>query len=206
LLYGTVGYADTKSEIPGGGCTSSGRSTSIRPDHTESHVWDARSGFEWRFDHDASWLFASTGARSDVRDDGSPFYGEARVEYDFTKSLGRPFAVELAGKHRLRRLDGENLTGSISGGTASRPWREGEHYTSLKIAPKWSVSQGFEYTTLAGFPTYYVNGSVAYRFSGQSDVVRVFVGQQRGGLRCVNGICKVFPPFEGARAELTLRF
>ena len=36
--------------------------------------------------------------------------------------------------------------------------------------------------------------------------LRLFVGQQRGGLRCVSGICRLFPAFSGARIELTLRF
>ena len=55
------------------------------------------------------------------------------------------------------------------------------------------------------FPTYYNSGSVLYRFTNDSNL-RLFVGQQRGGLRCVSGVCRVFPAFEGARAELTLRF
>ena len=36
--------------------------------------------------------------------------------------------------------------------------------------------------------------------------LRLFAGQQRGALRCLNGVCKVFPDFTGARAELVLRF
>ena len=85
------------------------------------------------------------------------------------------------------------------------PWFQGEHYTALKIAPKWVLSQGIEYTTQLGFPTYYFNGAILYRFTSDSNL-RIFAGQQRGGLKCVSGICKVFPPFEGARVELTLRF
>jgi hypothetical protein len=46
---------------------------------------------------------------------------------------------------------------------------------------------------------------VLYRFSSANNV-KIFAGQQRGGLKCVNGVCKVFPPFEGVRAELTMRF
>ena len=31
-------------------------------------------------------------------------------------------------------------------------------------------------------------------------------GTQRGGLKCVNGVCRTFPPFAGARAELVIRY
>ena len=201
LVYGTVAHAVTTSEVPGGGCDASGRSTASNPKDTTTTIWDTLTGFEWRFDHDRSWLFASAGARSDVTENDSPYNQERRIEYDWNQRIRGPFALELAGRHRARKIDQENLRDGVS-----HAWHEGDHTTSLKIAPKWIFSQGFEYTTQAGLPTYYVNGSVAYRFNSESDVVRVFVGQQRGGLRCVSGVCKVFPPFEGARAEMTLRF
>ncbi len=201
LVYSTVGYAVTAAEAPGGGCNVAGRSIATHPDETTTRVVDLVPGFEWRFDRDRSWLFASAGGRSDVRETGEPYYLERRVEYDYNQRIGGPFTFELTGRHRTRQQDNENVKDG-----ASRPWVEGEHYSALKLAPKWTFTQGVEYTTRAGLPTMYFNGAVSYRFAGQSDVVRVFVGQQRGGLRCVSGVCKVFPPFEGARAELTLRF
>jgi len=36
--------------------------------------------------------------------------------------------------------------------------------------------------------------------------VKLLVGSTRGGLRCAGGVCRTFPPFEGARGELTFRF
>ena len=38
------------------------------------------------------------------------------------------------------------------------------------------------------------------------DTVGLFVGQRRGAIRCVSGVCRKFPPFEGARIEITSRF
>ena len=34
----------------------------------------------------------------------------------------------------------------------------------------------------------------------------LLLGSTRGGLRCVSGVCRVFPPFEGARLTAVLRF
>jgi hypothetical protein len=36
--------------------------------------------------------------------------------------------------------------------------------------------------------------------------IKFFGGLARGGLRCVSGVCRIFPPFEGIRTELSLRF
>jgi hypothetical protein len=38
------------------------------------------------------------------------------------------------------------------------------------------------------------------------DMVQVFGGQRRGAVRCVSGVCRQFPPFEGANIELIVRF
>jgi hypothetical protein len=157
---------------------------------------------ELRFDDEKSIAFANLGGRHDITDEGTPYYRELQAQYTVTKHISGPFSVELTGRHRLRVQDRENIHGSNFKGD---PWWEGEHYNALKVAPKWVFSQGFEYTTYIGLPTYYVNGGVLYRFKSDSNV-RLYVGQNRGGLRCVSGICRVFPEFSGARLEVTLRF
>lgn len=205
LFYGIGAYAHTKSEISGGSCDELGRSTTtVRAgaDSVHNDVWDGAGGIEWRFDHDQSHLFASAGARDDSKSNGETYYKEFHTEYAFTKHIAGPYSVELQGRHRLRREENQNAR---NGAGTEQFWREGENYTALKIAPKWVISQGFEYLTLAGFPTYYLNGSVLYRFTEGSNF-RFLVGQQRGGLKCVSGVCKVFPPFSGVRAEITIRF
>ncbi len=204
LFYGIGAYAHTKSEMSGGTCDELGRTTSTvsTPDAVHNDVWDGAAGIEWRFDKDQSHLFASAGARDDSKSSGQTYYKEFHTEYAFTKHISGPYSIELAGRHRLRREENQNAR---NGAGTEQFWREGENYTAIKIAPKWVLSQGFEYLTLAGFPTYYVNGSVLYRFTEGSNF-RFLVGQQRGGLKCVSGVCKVFPPFSGARAEVTIRF
>ena len=204
LVYGTAAYFHSKSELAGGACDQFGHTLSGRAPaaSVQTFVWDGLSGVEWNFDGARSHLFASAGARNDTHADGSPYYRELHAEYALTKHIAGAYSVELSGRHRLRRQEAENNRAPQN---VEQPWREGEHYTSLKIAPKWVVSQGIEYTTLAGLPTMYFNGSALYRFTTQSNL-RVLVGQQRGGLKCVSGVCKVFPAFEGARVELTVRF
>jgi hypothetical protein len=128
-------------------------------------------------------------------------YRERHLEYSLVKYLGNAYSIEAQGFHRLRKEESQN----VDAAHVEQWWNEGENYIALKIAPAWVLSQGFEYTNRVGQPTYYLNGSVLYKFTSASNV-RVFVGQQRGAFRCAAGVCRYFPPFEGARAELTWRF
>jgi hypothetical protein len=36
--------------------------------------------------------------------------------------------------------------------------------------------------------------------------VQLFVDQRRAALRCIAGICRVYPAYEGARLEVVSRF
>jgi Family of unknown function (DUF6029) len=201
LVYGQGIYAFTKTESTSGGCDETGKTISTAGAAlTSNRVWDGLGGFEWHFEDDRSHLFASAGARDDAKDSGDFYYKEFHAEYTFSKYISGPYSFELTGRHRLRKEENQNVRENLT-----EFWRQGEHYTALKIAPKWVFSQGIEYTTQVGFPTYYFNGAVLYRFTSESNI-RVFGGQQRGGLKCVSGICKVFPAYSGARVELTVRF
>ena len=51
--------------------------------------------------------------------------------------------------HRNRFEDTQNARGPNG---ESEPWREGENYTALKIAPKSVISQGIEYIEAAWIP------------------------------------------------------
>jgi Family of unknown function (DUF6029) len=204
IVYGQGIFASTKSEALGGGCDARGKSVTgtRRADSVRDTVWDGLIGVQWAFDKSRSYLYAWAGVRDDRRGDGLSSYREQYAQYTLSKSLGGPYSLEFLGRHRNRFEDTQNARGPNS---ESEPWHEGENYTAIKVAPKWIVSHGFEYSTRLGFPTYYNNGSILYKFTNDSNI-RLFGGQQRGGLRCVSGVCRVFPAYEGVRVELTLRF
>lgn len=153
------------------------------------------------------------------------FYKEGYIRYDFVKHLTGPFSIQLQGFHRRRYeplLPDENA------------WTEGENYTALQWSPYLSLIFGYEYLireqcqpgrsatlTKDARPEkdvcHFVNGGVQWRAGTPSggaakvlsqlfNTVNVFVGQRRAALRCVSGVCRQFPPFEGARLEITSRF
>jgi hypothetical protein len=202
VAYATFGQFVTRSEVPGGQCDHLGRSTAADKDGTTNYVTDASLGLQYIWDDDKSIAFLNVTGRNDVTARGDPYYREVSAQYSVTKFLVGMYSLEFAGRHRYRVQEQENLRSDSLDG---EPWWQGEHQNALKIAPKWVLSQGFEYTTFVGLPTYYINGGVFYRLSNQSNI-RAYIGQNRGGLRCVSGICRVFPSFSGGRVELTLRF
>lgn len=87
----------------------------------------------------------------------------------------------------------------------STPWVEGENYLSLLYSPKLTAAFGYEYTTIFGEHKNFFNGQILYRYTTDK-IIRVFAGQSRPALRCVSGVCRQFPAFEGAKVEAVLRF
>jgi hypothetical protein len=205
LVYAQGVFAYSQTEQPSGACDQFGHTlapTGVANASVEDVVYDGVGGVEYTFDNHLSHVYASTGVRDDTREDGVFQYREQHLEYSIAKYLGGPWSIEVQGRDRHREEQGFNQN-PIN--FQYNWWYEGENYVALRMAPKWVFTQGFEYTTMVGQPLLYFNGSVLYKFTS-GDNVRVFVGEQRGAFRCASGICRFFPAFEGARAELTLRF
>ncbi len=191
-----------------GNIISNGGSTAALVDY----VADGLLGTQYEFENKESHLYATVGARQDVRGTGDLFVQQFELTYNFSKRLSKTVAIEFLGRHRVRYEAGVNV-----GPNGSEHWVEGENYTGLSIAPKWIFTQGFEYTTqdipgsttfagINGYPAWlFLSLGGTYKFTKDSNI-RIFVGQQRGGLKCISGVCRIFPAFEGARTELTLRF
>ncbi len=181
-------------------------------DRNLNRVWDVASGFDVSSQRRQSRASVTIGGRFDQTDSeldpagdrcdpGEPdctnvFYAEEYLRYDLIRWLGGPFALQFQGWHRRRR--------QTIGGPGDR-WFEGFNTTGLTIAPHLSVAFGIEYDTRPALPSTYFNGIFGYKFTPDTSV-SLFVGQRRGALRCVGGVCRVFPPFEGARLDFTARF
>lgn len=170
-----------------------------------NRVWDAAAGFEIVSQHGKSRASATVGSRFDDSEAPNPdafgvlthvFYREIYTRYDIIQWLGGPFALKLQGWHRRRH---QTLGGP------PEPWLELQHLTALEWSPRLTVGVGLEYTGNPQFPPTYVNGVISYALSPSSNI-SLFAGQRRGGLRCVSGVCRVFPPFEGMRIDATFRF
>ena len=205
VVYGSLGRYRTWSERLGE-CDAHGGGLS---DQDRNDVWDPLAGVIVTYNQNNSRANLWGGVRIDdmaiptqlgTAPPSTEYYREAYVRYDALHTINSRWAVQIEGTHRARS---EPQTDATS-------WVEGEHYTGLHWNSTVIASFGYEYTTRYDRQLSYFNGSLFYRLPrrwlSQDSSVRLFAGQQRGALRCINGICKVFPDFAGARLELVLRF
>jgi hypothetical protein len=215
-VYGWLGHYVSATELDQQNRQCADRS-SDGSDDKRTRTWDAAVGSELDFEQKKSHVRAWVGARTTdryepaVNGNGSTtFYREGYLRYDIVKHLGGPFSLQAQGVHR-RRYEPDAFDPPL-------PWTQGENYTALQWAPNFSFIFGYEYLARTGCRKdvdlcHYLSGGVQWRAGSSErfaerllDTVNVFVGQRSGGIRCVSGTCKPFPPFEGARVEIVSRF
>jgi Family of unknown function (DUF6029) len=124
------------------------------------------------------------------------FYTEGYLRHVFELPISDDLSVSLTGRHR-RRAQAEGGPGV--------PWSEGEEVLGLEWAEHSSIGLGAEYDTRPGVPHRYFNVELSHRPTPATRIA-LFAGQRRGALRCVGGICRLYPPFEGVRLDVALRF
>lgn len=168
-------------------------------DIRDGTIHDLYGGVEVRWNQSRSWAIGSTGYRAVFLDGPSGMVrGDGHLELDVSQAIDEAWSLTLHAVHLERRkhasaiLDERYREGTIDAGFRLRPWV--------------AVSAGYDYTTEPTQPKRdYFHGNVAWDITPSSNL-RLFVGSARGGLKCVSGICRVFPAFEGVKATLTLRY
>lgn len=167
------------------------------------------AGLDWRWDMHRSSLTVSGGYRTERepkdRDDPdtgwkqhkSLIHGEAKLNLFLHKdwSLHGTFLHEQRSKLRLNE-DFEEVQFGYEWGT---------HIIGFAWAGILDVSGAFEYDTDTITSDWYGWGQVKW-YIRQNLILTLFAGTQRGGLKCVGGVCKVVPPFAGVRTELMFRY
>lgn len=155
---------------------------------------DRREHFELvlggRLDGTERELVLADGSRSQL------FYTEGYLRHQLELPISDDFSVSLTGRHR-RRAQAEGGPGV--------PWSEGDEVLGVEWGEHSSLGLGAEYDTRPGVPHRYFNIELAHRPTPSSRVA-LFAGQRRGALRCVGGICRLYPPFEGVRLDVAWRF
>jgi hypothetical protein len=174
-------------------------------DQQLNRVYDVSSGFGLDSHDRARHLQVVLGGRLDQSQreltlvEGSRshlFYGEVYLRHELELPLAGDFSWSLTGRHRRRQ--------QAEGGPGV-PWHEGEEVLGVEWAEHSSLGLGAEYDTRPGVPDTYFNVEVSHRPTPSSRVA-LFAGQRRGAQRCVGGICRLYPPFEGVRLDVAMRF
>jgi hypothetical protein len=122
------------------------------------------------------------------------------VQYDIVQPLSSIYSLELDGLHRTHK--------DCAGHPNCQPgiWNQGYAYLSLKRT-SITVSGGLEYYTLdpTFYQPYYFNASASW-IASEALLVRAFVGGREAGLRCINGICRLYPGFNGINLEVIVHY
>jgi hypothetical protein len=154
----------------------------------------AYAGFESAFQDGAARLNASGGWRDETqgdRDVKSMVHGEM----DYVQPVGGGYALHVADTTEYRTFNDENyFRGSTflglekSGlGSFTLEWGYDTQNTSTEVRNIfWAGILGWEAT--------------------DDITVRATGGTQRGGLKCVAGVCRIFPAFAGVKTEIVGRF
>ncbi len=159
--------------------------------------YDPYGGAELRWNGGQSHFFPSGGYRLEWDESLHAEHQHiGHIEWDGTQVLPHGLSLETQGFVLIRN---EPLL-------MVPPWTEGNAYFALKWTPYLVATLGYEWTTLQSTAAthHYFNGALQWNVTTASSI-RVFVGGTRGGLKCISGVCRVFPPFTGARLELVLR-
>jgi len=159
-------------------------------------IHDPYAGVETRWNDDLSHASISGGWRVVVADRSGDFVrGNLHAELDVVQALTRTVSVQLHGNHLERSKQQPDLS-----------WREGSLQLGLHLAGRLSIGGGWDYTTDKLEPhRNYFSGTVDYKPTDRASI-QLFAGAQRGGLKCVSGVCRLFPPFEGATLQVTWRY
>jgi peroxiredoxin len=139
----------------------------------------------WRWETATSVAFLST--------DGGTFHDQINASWP----IGDRWSLEADWKHKI--FDGEGYD-----------YSEIRAGLSLHRSPRWVLSALYERTTdpavvFSAGRTDFWAGQLEVRFAGGHSL-RLFAGSTKGSMKCAGGVCRLFPPFEGVRLEVFLRF
>jgi hypothetical protein len=161
-------------------------------------IHDPYVGMEARAVDGRSWLLVSGGWRSVLLDgNGDMVRSDVHAEVDAARALGATWSATLHTLVEKRR--------KYESPILDRYFSEGTLLAGLRFGRWGGLAGGYDFTTDPTQPKRdYFNANLEWNITSSSSL-RLFAGGTRGGLRCVSGVCRVFPPFEGVRLSATVR-
>lgn len=152
------------------------------------------AGFELHYDGGQSRWDLSGGWRQESNDfRPEPIKTMAHVETDWVQAVGGGWAMHLVVNHEERTLE-------------QNPYRRGTTMVGFDRYGLGSLMAEIGYDTQnQNTRQLYLAGILAWEAS-DSVIIRSVIGSQRGGLKCIGGVCRDFPAFAGARLEATVQY
>jgi hypothetical protein len=155
----------------------------------------AYGGFEWFFQSGQSRLVGEGGYRRELHE-GDVIKTMGHVQADYLQALPwSRWSLHVMSYSEFRTL-------------AQRPFVRGSSMLGVDRAGWGEINLEVGYDTQdpgADIRKLFIAGLASVNLVEYLQV-RVTVGSQRGGIKCVAGVCRDFPEFAGARAEVIARF
>lgn len=159
------------------------------------HAW---GGFEQRYQEGRSRMQLSGGWR-DERATGTgerlDFKTMIHFEGDLAQALRGGWVLHAATWNEFRTLEG-------------RPFRRGSTWFGMEKSGLGSLTYELGYDDQNAQPGIrrWFHAAIARWDIDARWTLLSTVGTQRGGIKCVNGVCREYPGFAGARIEVITRF
>ena len=156
------------------------------------------AGWEFAYGDGASHINGSFGARDEQRE-GEQVATLTHADLDWVQSLGGRLSLHA-------NVKAEDWTKGI--GATENAYIRANAIVGADLRGVGGLA--FEYghddeTEGDNTRTDFYAGHLNYEVS-EAVTVRAVGGSQRGGLKCVNGVCRKYPSFSGGRLELIARF
>jgi hypothetical protein len=148
-------------------------------------------GFEWSYSRHSRW-YASAGYRDETQEKTNAEKTVTHGETDWVQSLGHAWALHLTVNHESRTADDDDFL-------------RGTTLVGVEYGRTWSLTGEFGYDTEnPNVQNQFYAGIVTYQPWDWMNL-RTVVGSERGGIKCIGGVCREYPAFQGARFEASIQ-
>lgn len=161
-------------------------------------IHDPYAGMEARWDSGRSHAFVTGGSRLVTLSGSNELVrSDVHADLDLAQALSENTSLEFHGLHTARRKYLSQIL--------DERFHEGSALLALRFRTLW-LAAGYDYTTEPVQPKRdYFNAILQWDLTTSSNL-RLFAGSARGGLKCMSGVCRTVPPFEGVKLSATLRY
>jgi hypothetical protein len=156
------------------------------------------TGFESVYGTGSRWNLSGGYRQESNLTDPEPMLTMFHGETDWVQELGRGYALHLTVNHESRNLK-EPTRGSVD-------YVRGSTLVGIDYTGLGSLMAEIGYDTFN--PTLqneFLAAIVAWEAADWA-TVRAVLGSQRGGIKCIGGVCRDFPAFSGGRVEASVYY
>ncbi|AKU91550.1 hypothetical protein [Vulgatibacter incomptus] len=157
-------------------------------------------GFELTYGDGGSRWYASGGYRQETLDGAaSPFKTMVHGETDWVQAVGAGYALHLTVAHENRSLKADDASDAVD-------HVRGTTMVGFDKSRLGSLTAEIGYDTSGtSSQDFFLAGIAAWTPLDWLAMKAVF-GSERGGLKCVGGVCREFPAFSGVRFEAAAQY